>query len=63
MEILLVYIIGAAFFFGLLYVVIDHAVGSALERHYKNIRWYEKTGEWVGKQPPRDLNAGPIHAK
>ena len=43
----------------LLYLVINNAVLSALERHYKNVRWYEKTGEWPGKYPPRDFNAGP----
>jgi hypothetical protein len=60
MEILF-YLIGLVIFFVLLYAVIDRAVSSALERHYKNIRWYEKTGEWVGKYEPRPFDAGPIN--
>jgi hypothetical protein len=61
MEII-VYVIVAVIFFVLLYAVIERAVGSALERHYKTVRWYEKTGEWVGRAEPRSFDAGPLNA-
>lgn len=62
-ALLLFYVIGLALTLLILYTVINRAVLNALEQHYKGIRWYEKTGEWAGKNPPRDLNAGPINTK
>jgi len=42
--------------FLVLYGVIRSAVASALEEHYRTVRWYEATGEWHGKKPdPRAL--------
>lgn len=60
MEFLIWYVIGTAISLLILFAVIRSAVGSALETHYKNVRWYEETGEWAGKQEPRSFDAGPI---
>lgn len=60
---LIVYGIGAVISLLLLHAIIRHAVSDALETHYKNVRWYEKTGEWAGKNPPRPFSAGSIKSK
>jgi hypothetical protein len=57
------YLIGLALTLLVLYAIIFRAVVDALERHYKNVRWYEQTGEWAGKNPPRAFDAGPINKK
>ena len=47
MEGLLIYLVGVFLGLAILYVVIHSAVKSALFAHYKVIRWYEATGEWL----------------
>lgn len=57
------YLIGVIITLLLLHAIIQHAVVSALETHYKNVRWYEATGEWAGRQAPRSFDAGPVNKK
>ena len=47
MEFLILYIVGAVLGFAILYSVINTAVRNALVQHYKVVRWYEATGEWL----------------
>lgn len=44
---LVLYLIGVAITFWILYLVINAAVRNALFQHYKVVRWYENTGEWL----------------
>lgn len=43
-----------------LFVVIKGAVRSALEEHYKTVRWYERTGEWKGNRAPRAFDDAAV---
>ncbi|MBT2499397.1 hypothetical protein J7E25_09820 [Agromyces sp. ISL-38] len=57
------YLVGLLIWFYILYAVVVRAVTESLDRHYRTVRWYEHTGEWPGKQPPRPFNAGPVNPK
>ena len=50
-------IVGAAISVLILFAVIRGAVLSALETHYKTVRWYERTGEWAGRKKPRPFES------
>jgi hypothetical protein len=54
---LVAYVVGLIITF----FIVRAAVISALASHYKTVRWYEATGEWVYAPPskgdPRDLPA------
>jgi hypothetical protein len=50
-------IVGLLISWGIIY----SAVRAALAAHYKTVRWYEKTGEWITRTsttrtPPRPFN-------
>ena len=45
--VVIVIIIAWALGLGILYAVIQAAVRNALSDHYKTVRWFEKTGQWV----------------
>jgi hypothetical protein len=66
MEFVLVYLISAAISLAILYAVITAAVKSALFAHYKVVRWYEATGEWLPRTgswkdaPSKIGDRGPI---
>lgn len=47
MEAIVLYALGVALSFAILYSVIHAAVRTALAQHYKVVRWYEATGEWL----------------
>lgn len=47
MELFLPYVLGVAISLALLYAVIVAAVKNAMLQHYKIVRWYEATGEWL----------------
>jgi hypothetical protein len=49
----LVYLFVTAISLLVLFAIIRGAVRSALEEHYKTVRWYEQTGEWAGRHAPR----------
>jgi len=64
MEGLLIYLISAIVGLAILYGVIHSAVKSALFAHYKVIRWYEATGEWLPrtsgwKTAPSEIGSQP----
>lgn len=42
----------------IMYGIINGAVRTALAHHYKVVRWYEATGEWMGGKPPRTIGSG-----
>ncbi len=48
-----------AIFLSALFAVIRAAVRAALADHYKTVRWYEKTGDWISistsKAAPREF--------
>lgn len=50
---LLLYVLALVIAGIILFLIIKVAVRSALEEHYKTVRWYEQTGEWKGKRAPR----------
>lgn len=61
MEYVLIWIIGSVVGLAITYAVIQAAVRSALFGHYKVVRWYEATGEWLPsygswKEKPRQLD-------
>ena len=49
-----------AVFLLMLFGVIRAAVRAALADHYKTVRWYEKTGDWISisttKAAPREFD-------
>jgi hypothetical protein len=47
LDILVFSAIGTLIGFLILYSVIVMAVRNALAQHYKVVRWYEATGEWL----------------
>lgn len=59
----LVYLITTVVTLLILFVLIKAAVRSALEDHYKTVRWYEATGEWAGRRAPRAFSDVPAEAK
>jgi len=64
MEIVLVYLIVVAVVLVILYAIIHAAVKSALIAHYKIVRWYETTGEWLPqtgswKEAPSAIGSQP----
>lgn len=64
MLIVFLYALSAAVFFAILYSVITAAVRSAMTQHYKVVRWYEATGEWLPraggiKEAPRAFGEPP----
>jgi len=54
---ILAYVLPMALVALVLYAVIRGAVRSALEEHYKTVRWYERTGEWAGRRAPRSFDS------
>ncbi len=55
--VILAYVLPTAIGALVLYAVIRGAVRSALEEHYKTVRWYERTGEWAGRRAPRSFDS------
>jgi len=60
MDYVLAWIIGSIVGLAITYAVIHSAVRAAMFGHYKVIRWYEATGEWLPsygswKEKPRQL--------
>ena len=60
MEYVIVWIISVILGLAITYAVIHSAVRAALFGHYKVVRWYEATGEWLPsygswKEKPRQL--------
>jgi hypothetical protein len=47
MELAVVVVFALAVTLVVMYVVIKSAVRAALLDHYKTVRWYERTGEWL----------------
>jgi hypothetical protein len=63
MEYVLIWIIGSVVGLAITYAVIQAAVRSALFGHYKVVRWYEATGEWLpsyGWLRPREWCGFPL---
>ena len=64
MDGIFAYLIISALSLAILYAVIQAAVKSALIAHYKVIRWYEATGEWLprtgtSREAPSDFGSHP----
>ena len=49
MVLFVVYLVAVAVGFAILYSVTFMAVRNALDHHYKVVRWYEATGEWLSR--------------
>ena len=65
MEFVLVWLISAGISLAILYAIINAAVKSALFAHYKVVRWYEATGEWLPrtgswKEAPSVIGSQPM---
>ncbi len=56
MGALLLYVVSAVISGAILFAIIRAAVLSALDEHYKTVRWFEHTGEWTGKHAPRSFD-------
>jgi hypothetical protein len=61
---IIIYLVSALIGLYLSYLIIRAAVRSGLNDHYRTVRWYEKTGQWISgstrSKPPRDFDAGPV---
>jgi hypothetical protein len=40
---------------GGLYAVVRGAVRTALDDHYRKVKWYEQSGLWYSGRPPKGL--------
>ena len=63
-DILLAYILGLVLGFAILFSVNFAAVRAAFFQHYKVVRWYEATGEWLPrtgswKEAPTAIGSNP----
>jgi hypothetical protein len=64
MEYVIIWLIGAVITMLILHAIIQNAVKTALVSHYKIVRWFEATGEWLPytgrwKEAPSAIGSQP----
>ncbi|WP_243061715.1 hypothetical protein [Humibacter sp. RRB41] len=53
--VIIFYVLIAALFVWIAYLVIRAAVRNAMDDHYRKVQWYQQTGLWYGGRPPKGL--------